>query len=277
MFLAATVLSWSQQTFSNADWTAPFPAHRIIGPVYYVGTADLACFLITTPKGHILINTGVADSGPMIRKSIEALGFKPGDIRILLTNQAHFDHVAALAEFKKLTGAKFLATEADKPVLEDGGRSDFFLSGEQYRFAPIKVDQVLKDGEAIKLGNVELRTHLMPGHTKGSVGYSMKIRKDGKDYNVLFANMASVIGAKLIGNEKYPSIAADIEKSFRLQRAMAVDVFLAAHGSHYSLKEKYKPTYSPRMFVDPEGYKKAIASFEQRYQDQLRTEQAKLR
>lgn len=267
----------SSQSFDQSNWAKPFPAHRVIGPVYYVGTEDLACFLITTPKGHILINTGLADSGPQIRRSIESLGFKPADIRILLTNQAHFDHVAAMAEIKKLTGAKMLATEADKAVLEDGGRSDFFLTGAKYRFAPIRVDQVLKNGQAIALGDVQLLTHLTPGHTRGSVTYSMRVRENGRDYNVVFANMPSVIGAKLAGNTKYPEIAADFERSFRVQRALACDVFLAAHGAQYGMKDKYKGVYNPGMFVDPEGYKKAVINYELRFQEQLRSEQAKVR
>ena len=137
-----------------------------------MGTADLACFLITSSEGHILINTGLADSGPLIRKNIESLGFKPSDIRILLTNQAHFDHVAALAEMKKLTGANLMATEGDKAVLEDGGRSDFLLK-KNYWFEPVKVDTVITDGMLIKTKGIALRAHLTPGHTKGSVTYSM--------------------------------------------------------------------------------------------------------
>jgi metallo-beta-lactamase class B len=260
----------------RSGWTDPFPAHRIIGPVYYVGTADLACYLITSPAGHILINTGLAESGSMIRKNVGTLGFKVTDIRILLTNQAHFDHVAAFPEIKKISGAKMMATEADKAVIEDGGRSDF-LPGESSWFTPIKVDGVIKDGETISLGDIKLRAHVTPGHTRGSVTYSMRVRENGRDYNVLFANMPSVIGAPLIGNKKYPEIARDFEKSFRVQKALACDVFLAAHGSQYNLAKKYKQTYDPNAFVDPEGYRTAIAAFEQRYQDQRKQEQEKLR
>ena len=276
-FFSALVLSaFMAFAQGRSGWTDPFPAHRIVGPVYYVGTADLACYLVTSPSGHILINTGLAESGPMIRKSIEDLGFKITDIKILLTNQAHFDHVAAFPEIKKASGARFFATEGDKAVLEDGGRSDFLL-GESSRFTPIKVDRVLKDDETISLGDLKLRVHLTPGHTKGSVTYSMMVRENGRNYDVVFANMPSVIGAPLLENKKYPGIAADFAKSFRVQKALACDVFLAAHASHYDLPKKYKLGYNPNAFVDPEGYKAAIVTFERRYLDQLKQEKDKLR
>ena len=260
----------------QSNWREPFPAHRIVGPVYYVGTADLACYLITSPSGHILINTGLADSGPMIRKNIESLGFKPSDIRILLPNQGHYDHVAAMAEMKKLTGATFMATEGDKTVLEDGGRSDFLLKKDSW-FEPVKVDTVITDGMVIGPKGIALRAHLTPGHTKGSVSYSMVVNENGRDYNVVFANMASMIGAKLVGNEKYPSIASDFAKTFRVQGALACDIFLATHGSQYRMREKYKTQYSPDTFLDPEGYKRAVAEYQAKFEEQLKQEQAKLR
>ncbi len=276
-FISALLLS-ACMAFAQgrSGWTEPFPAHRIIGPVYYVGTADLACFLITSPSGHILINTGLAESAPMMRKSIESLGFKVTDIKVALTNQAHFDHVAALAEIKKISGAKVMVTEGDKALLEDGGRSDFLL-GESSWFTPVKSDGVLKDGQTIALGDLKLRTHLTPGHTKGSVTYSMAVRENGREYNVVFANIPSVIGAPLVDNKKYPDIAKDFERSFRIMKALACDVFLAAHGSQYNLAKKYKSAYDPNAFVDPEGYKAALLSAEQRYQTQLKQDQEKLR
>jgi metallo-beta-lactamase class B len=163
----------------NPSWTRPFPAHRIAGNLYYVGTEELACFLITTPGGHILVNTGLQDSVPQIRSGIEQLGFKLHDVKILLTMQAHFDHVAGFAEIQKVTGARVYATEADAPVLEDGGRSDPHL-GKSYWFAPVKVSRKLKDGDTVELGGTALHVHLTPGHTKGSVTYSMTVSEAGK-------------------------------------------------------------------------------------------------
>jgi len=274
--IALAVVSFGQRSVEQSDWSKPFPPHRIIGPVYYVGTADLACFLITSRQGHILINTGLSDSTPQLRKNIETLGFKVADVKVLLTNQAHLDHVAAMAEMKKLTGARVMVTEGDKALLEDGGKSDFIL-GPEYRFPPVKADATLKDDEVISLGDVRLTTRLTPGHTRGSVTYLMRVRENGRDYNVVFANIGSVIGAKLINNPKYPGIAADFERTFRIQRALACDVFLAAHGSQYRMREKYKPSYDPNAFVDPEGYKEAINGAEKKFAAQLRDEQSKVR
>lgn len=276
LLLLTAALGFAQPSFNQSAWTQPFTPHKIIGPVHYVGTADLACYLITSPKGHILINTGLAESTAQIRKNIETLGFKVSDVRILLTNQAHFDHVAGFAELQKQTGAKMMATEGDKAVLEDGGRSDFFL-GESSYFAPVKVNEVLKDGQVIRLGDLALETHLTPGHTRGSVSYTMRVRENNRDYNVVFANIPTVIGAQLVKNPKYPEIAEDYQKSFRMLKALACDVFLAGHGAQYNMREKYKSTYSPDTFVDPQGFQRAIAEAERKFQDQLNQEQAKLR
>ena len=146
-------------------WKKPFPAHKIAGNLFYVGTEDLACFLITTPEGHILINSGLADSTPLIRRGMEKLGYKLDDIKILLTMQAHFDHVAALSEIQKLTGAKMYAT-AQTRRLEDGGRA---IRSSNPSSRPSKwIAEKLKDGDSIRLGGTELLVHLTPGHTKGA-------------------------------------------------------------------------------------------------------------
>lgn len=257
----------SMSAFAQQEgWKRPFPAHKIAGNLHYVGTEDLACFLIATPEGHILINTGLADSVALIRASVQKLGYTLEDIRILLTQQAHYDHVAALGEIQKLTGAKMHATEEDAPVLEDGGRSDPFL-GEQYRFAPVKVDRKLKDGDTVRLGGAELRVHLTPGHTKGSVSYSMAVVEDGKKYSVLIANMGTVV-MPLVGNSAYPRIAEDFARAFRVQKALSADIWVAAHASHYGMQEKYKAG----SFVDPEGYRRAVERFEKLYLQRLAQE-----
>jgi metallo-beta-lactamase class B len=208
---ATTICALAQ---GNPDWTKPFPAHRVIGNVYYVGTYDLACFLITTPKGNILINTGVGGSAPMIQSSIESLGFKLKDTKILLTTQAHYDHVAAMAEMKRLTGAKFLATDGDAPVLEDGGKSDPLFTSPESKFAPVKVDGRIKDGQKISLGGTEVTAYSHPGHTRGSASYGLTVLENGRNYRVLIANMGSINpGTVLIGNKKYRSTSSTINGS----------------------------------------------------------------
>jgi len=259
----------------NPDWNRPFPAHRIVGNLYYIGTYDLACFLITTPKGNILINTGIDGSVPLIRSSIESLGFKLQDTKILLTTQAHYDHVAGMAEMKRLTGAKLLVTDGDAPVLEYGGKSDPLFTSPEFRFAPVKVDGRIKDGQKISLGGTNLIAYSHPGHTRGSVSYGLTIAESGRAYRVLIANMGSINpGTILIGNKKYPQIADDYARTFREQKKLECDIFLSSHASQYQLHDKWKPgqAYSPDTFVDPEGYKAAVRSAETAYWEWLAKE-----
>ena len=258
------------------EWRRPFAAHRIIGNVYYVGTYDLACFLIVTPRGNILINTGLADSAPMIRQSMADLGFKLEDVRWLLTTQAHLDHVAAMAEVKRLTGARMLASQADAVLLEDGGKSDFHF-GPDYYYAPVKVDQRIGDGEKLRLGGVELTAYLHPGHTQGSMSYGLTVSEGGKGYQVLIANMGTINpGVKLVGNARYPGIAEDYARTFERQKALACDIFLSSHASQYGMHRKYTPgaAYDPERFVDPAGYRSAVEAAESAYRRQLAEERA---
>jgi metallo-beta-lactamase class B len=266
LFMALMVLLPAQQE----SWKAPFPGHTIAGNLHYVGTEDLACFLITTPECHILINTGLADSTETIRESVEKLGHKLEDIEILLTMQAHFDHVAAMAEIQKLAGARVFATEADAPALEDGGQSDPFLP-EEYRFPSVEVDRRLKDGDTIRLGGTQLEVHLTPGHSKGSVSYSMNVVENGKKYRVAIANMGTVV-MPLVDNEYYPEIAEEFAQSFRKQRALTPDIWVAAHASQYGMQEKYEAG----SFVDPDGYKQAIDRFEKLYLEKRAEERGEL-
>lgn len=264
--IAALVISPALLAAENPAWRRPFPAHHIAGNIYYVGTEDLACFLLTSPEGHILINTGLADSTPLIRASIAKLGYKLEDVKILLTMQAHFDHVAAMAEMQRLTGAKVYATEADAPVLEDGGRSDPYL-GPQYRFAPVKIARRLKDGDTVRLGPTQLRVILTPGHTRGSVSYETTVQDGGRRRSFLFVNIETVV-MPLVGNAKYPNIADDYALTFAKQRRLTPDIWVAAHASQYDMAAKFKAG----SFVDPEGYKAAIARSEAAFREQLEKE-----
>jgi metallo-beta-lactamase class B len=257
-------------------WTTPFPAHRVIGNLYAVGFEDLSVFLITSDKGHILINTGLADSTGPIRDSIETLGFRLEDVRILLCMQAHFDHAAALAEIKALTGAELWGTVNDTRILEDGGFSDPHFGGIQ-SFEPIEVDRRLSDGDLIELGDIQLTVHDHPGHTEGSSSYSMTVSENGRAYQVVIANMGTINpGKKLLVDPTYPGVAEDFAKTYREQKAMDVDVWVAAHGSQYGLLEKYEPgqAYDPDTFVDPEGFLAEVERLEAIYLQQIAAEQA---
>jgi metallo-beta-lactamase class B len=264
----------SQLSAQNEGWTTPFPGHRVIANLYAVGTYDLGVFLITSEEGHILINTGLEDSTPLIRENIESVGFRLEDIKILLTMQAHWDHSAAFAEIVEITGAEMWATSGEVRVLEDGGFSDPHFGGQQ-SFRPVGVDRVIGDDEVIELGDIRLRVHEHPGHTEGSSSYSMRVSEDGRDYDVVIANMGTInAGKRLVIDPTYSGVADDFAKTYSSQKAMDVDVWVSAHAGQYGLHEKYEPgqPYSPDTFVDPQGFFATVERLERSYIEQLAEE-----
>jgi metallo-beta-lactamase class B len=257
-----------------------FPPFRILGNLYYVGDDDLASYLITTPKGDILINTGFEYSVPEIRARMKTLGFKFTDIKILLTTHAHSDHVGGMGTMRKQTGAKMLAIEQEVELLETGGKTDYLFGSDGW-FNPVKVDRVFKDRDKIELGGTELTAYLTPGHTRGSVSYGWDIVENGKTYHVLIANLPSINpGTVLVKNRTYPKIADDYEKTFRLLDSLPCDVFLSSHISQFHLQAKYRPgmPYDPERLVDPSGLRQALARLYEKFlkemDDQLTEEQA---
>lgn len=255
-------------------WTRPFPGHRVIGNLYAVGTYDLGVFLLTSEEGHILINTGLEDSTSLIRENIESLGYRLEDVEILLQMQSHWDHTAALAEIKQITGAEMWATEADAPVLEDGGFSDPHFGGRE-SFKPIGVDKIIADGDLIELGTTRLTVLETPGHTAGSSSYTMQVQEGGRTYNVTIANMGTINpGKKLVVDPTYPGVSEDFAETFRKQKALEVDVWVAAHGSQYGLHAKYEAgqEYRPETFVDPDGFLAAVERLEKLYLEQVAEE-----
>jgi len=261
------------------EWTEPFPPFRIVGNLYYVGSKDLASYLITTPRGHILINSNLVGSVPLIRASVEKLGFKFGDIRILLISHAHWDHDGGGAEIKRLTGATYMVMDADVPVVESGGTADFQYGNEPGSlYPPSKVDRVLHDGDKVKLGGVILVAHLTPGHTKGCTTWTMKARENGKTYNVVIVGGANVSDYKLVGNTAYPGIASDYERTFAILKTFPVDIFLGAHGSYFNLETKYARLKAgvATPFIDPVGYKNFVVDREQVFRTELAKQRASL-
>lgn len=252
------------------DWTEAFPAFKIVGNVYYVGSRGLASYLITTSKGHILINSNLESSVPQIRGGIEKLGFHFSDLKILLISHAHWDHDAGSAAIKKLTGAQYMVMEGDVPVVESGGKADFQYPDDLYPLA--KVDRVLHDGDEVKLGGVVLTAHLTPGHTKGCTTWTLTANEAGKSYNVVIVGSPNVNpGYKLVNNSRYPEIAADYEKMFRVLQQLPCDIFLGAHGGYYNMEAKYAQLKNggASPFVDPEGYKSYVAEREQAFRSEL--------
>lgn len=273
----AVCLGVSSRAQDNPDWTRPFPPFRIIGNIYWVGSYDLSTYLITGPQGHILINTGIGDTAQQIKKSVEQLGFKLSDVRILTATHAHWDHVAGIAELKKMTGAALVVSEPEKSLIESGGKTDFrFGDTASSWFAPATVDRTFKDGEAITLGPTRLTAHLHPGHTKGATSFTTDVQENGRTYRVIVANMGSINpGVKVTGMPSYPDIQRDYARTFAAQKAMKIDVFLASHASQFRLHAKYKPgdAYSPDRFVDPAGFLEAVTRLEKAYLEQVRKEQ----
>ncbi len=260
---------------NSPDWTIPYPPHNVISNVYYVGSQGLASYLIVTPQGSILINSSLEASVPLIRESIEKLGFKFADTKILLISHAHFDHCAGSARIKQLTGAAYMVMDADVPEVEAGGKGNFRYAGSPETFYPAtKVDRVLHDGDEVKLGGSVLVAHLTPGHTKGCTTWTMKINGQ----NLVIVGSPNVNpGYKLVKNKEYPQIAQDYEKMFRVLKALPCDIFLGAHGSYYDMESKVGriKLAGPNPFVDPAGYHAYITEREQAFRAELRKQSSK--
>jgi len=268
-----SLLTGSLLAQSDPSWTEPFPAIKIVGNVYYVGSRGLASYLITTPQGHVLINSNLESSPPQIRDSVEKLGFHFSDVKILLISHAHWDHDAGSAQIKKLTGAQYMVMDADVPVVESGGKADFqYGNSPANLYPPTKVDRVLHDGDEVRLGDVVLTAHLTPGHTKGCTTWTLKANDAGKSYNVVIVGSPNVNpGYKLVNNPQYPQIAADYEKMFRVLKQLPCDIFLGAHGSYYNMEAKFAKLKSggANPFIDPEGYQRLVTEKEQEFRSEL--------
>jgi metallo-beta-lactamase class B len=233
----------------------------------------LANYLITTPQGHILINSDTEANVPLLRASVESLGFKFTDIKILLISHAHWDHNGASDTIKKLTGAKYMVMEEDVSVVESGGKTDFQYSNDPTTlYTPTKVDRVLHDGDEVKLGDAVLTARLTPGHTKGCTTWTMKVKEDSKTRDVVIIGSPNVNpGYKLVDNRLYPGIAADFEKTFRVLKSLPCDYFLGAHGSYFDMETKYKKFKAgdSTAFIDPQGYKDYVTEREQAFRQEL--------
>jgi metallo-beta-lactamase class B len=261
-----------------SDWTKPLAPFHIAGNLYYVGSAGLASYLVVTPQGNILINSDLEANVPMLKASIESLGFKWTDTKILLISHAHWDHDAGSAAVKQQTGASYMVIDADVPVVESGGAADFQYGADaSMRYAKAKVDRVLHDGDEVKLGGSVLTARLTPGHTKGCTTWTMTVAEAGKFYNVVIVGSPNVNpGYKLVGNEKYPQIAEDYERMFRVLKSLPCDIFLGAHGAYFDMDEKLKRKKDgePSPFVDPQGYKQFVTDKEQEFHKALAKQKA---
>ena len=263
----------------SPDWTAPQKPFRIVDNLYYVGSRDLACFLVTTPTGNILINANLESSPPLIRKSIETLGFHWADTKILLNGQAHYDHLAGAAAIVRQTGARLMIMDGDVSVAESGGATDFAALP---RFPPVRVSRTLHDGDTIQLGGVVLTAHKTAGHTRGCTTFTMKAHDARRTLNVVvIGGLAALDSYRLTGTPQrppsYPGIAQDFKHTFQVLRALPCDIFLGAHGGYFQMQEKLarRRDESPAVWIDPEGYRRTVAEAQQKFEQRLREEQSK--
>ena len=238
---------FQRNTGTKEQQRTAFPPHKIIGNMYYVGTETLSSFLVVTPAGNILIDSTYEVNVPVIRKSIEDLGFKFSDTKIVLGSHAHGDHQEGDAMVKELTGAQVMAMAEDVPALENmkpGGK-------------PHPIDRQLHDGDKVELGGTTLVAHLTPGHTRGCTTWTTTVEEGGKAYEVVIIGSVGVNqGTQLVNNKQVPQIAEEYQRSFRILRGLKCDIPLGSHPAMYNLAEKYpKLGKGPNPFIDPQGYK----------------------
>lgn len=265
----------------DSGWMEPYPAFRIADNFYYVGTRGLANYLITTPQGHILINSDLEANVPMIQKSVEQLGFKFTDVKILLISHAHWDHNAGSAAIKQLTGASYQVMDADVGVVESGGRSDpNYGHVPSTHYPATKVDRVLHDGDTVKLGEAVLTARLTPGHTPGCTTWTLRVTDAGQTYDAVIIGSPNVNdGYKLVNHPRYPNIASDYAKTFRVLKSLPCDLFLGAHGAYFGMEEKVPRLKAggPNPFLDREGYQRYVAEKEEAFRTNLARQEADAR
>jgi metallo-beta-lactamase class B len=265
------------------SWNRPFPPFHVIGNIYYVGSNEIAQFLVTTPAGHVLLDSGFEASVPRLRENVAALGFRLEDVKVLLTSHAHIDHVQGHALVRRLTGATVVASARDAEVIAAGGKGEAVYDG-VYSWPPCPVDRVVADGDRVTLGGTTLTAHLTPGHTRGAVTWTMQVvaPDDGAGahpLDVVFFPSANVnSGVRLVRNARYPEIADDFARSFTIWKALPCDVFLGVHGDFFGMREKRHQqgiedsAPHPNPFIDPGGYRRFVAEAEERFRAQLASE-----
>lgn len=272
LFALQASTTFGQATEEWRSWNRPVEPFRIADNLYYVGASDIASYLIATPAGHILIDGGFVETAPQIEANIVKLGFKVTDVEILLNSHAHFDHAGGLAALKASTGAKLLASAADATLLENGGKGDFRW-GDEGAFPAVGVDRRLADGEQVTLGGTTLAARLTPGHTRGATTWTFS----AGSLDVVVVSSASILDYRFVGEESYPGIATDFERTFATFRSLPADIFLAPHGGFFDLagkRERLAPGAGKiNPFVDPEGYEAWVARAEGAFRAALESQQ----
>lgn len=276
LFLASCLPAYAQYAPANPEWNKPVEPFRIVGNLYYVGASGVSAYLIATPKGLILLDTGFRETVPLIEANIKKLGFRMEDVRLLLISHGHYDHIGGMADVKARTEARLLVNPAEEPLLERGGKGDFAF-GDSIPYPPVKPDALLADGKDVTFGGTTLTPHFTPGHTKGCTTWTTMIQDSGKSYRVVIPCSVSAPGYRLADNPQYPEILADYEAAFTKLRALPCDIFLGGHSWDFGLYQKLqarKDSASNNSFVDPEGYRnyidKAQATIRRQAEEQKR-------
>jgi len=253
---------------SPEDQVTPFPPHKIVGNLYYVGTRSLAAFLVVTPEGHILINTNWERAVEGLRSSVEGLGFAFSDIQIIIGSHAHADHMEGDALVKQMTGARVMAMAEDVPALErmrPGGK-------------PHPVDRVLHDGSTVTLGGTTLTARLTPGHSRGCTTWTAWIEEDGDRHEVaIVGSMGSNPSFQFVNNPDNPTIVDQYRQGFRVLRSLRPDIPLGSHPAMYGMAEKYQRLGDgPNPFVDPDGYWEELDAVEALFLEVLAEQEAEV-
>jgi metallo-beta-lactamase class B len=269
---AQTLRDLLKDTLTN--WNTPTEPFKVIDNIYYVGTNGLASYLITSPQGHILIDTAMPEGGPLIETNIQKLGYKLSDIKYLINTHAHMDHTGGLAQIKKDSGAQLISGEKDKPLLEGGyypGQDDEFL-----KFPPVKVDRVVHEGDTVTLGNITLTAHETPGHTPGCTSWTTNAKDGDATRSVIFFCSATVALNKLVTNPTYPGIIDDYKKTFAWSKTVHPDVLLAPHPEMYDMPGKRAKIAdgSPNPFVKAGEFNAFCDDLEKQFVDGLEKETA---
>ena len=261
------------------SWKAPVPPRRLVANIHYVGAKNVSAFLLTTPEGHILIDTGFAETVPLIRRGVEQLGFEIGDIKFILSSHAHVDHTGGHAAMKRLTGAQVVASAADARLLESGGMDDFSPFPKLLmRYEAVKPDRIIRDGDTVTLGGTTLTAHLTPGHTRGATTWTATVRDGDAQHTVVFFSSVSIVGGTgLLTRPAYPEIVDDYRATFAKLKALPCDIWFSPHAEQFGLAGKLDrldrdPTSNP--FLDRDGWRKTIEAAERGFLDQLAAESA---
>ena len=275
LLLVFAAPAWGQSTMAEqrALWNRPVEPFRIIGNVYYVGTAHISAYLVTDGSGHVLIDGGMEESAPLIAQNVARLGFRIQDVRYLLINHAHWDHAGGLAELQRLSGARLVASLADAPDLTRGYNAD---RDDTARFAPVAVDRHVTDGDTLRVGGTTLTALMTPGHTRGCTTWTMRTEEGERSIEVVFACSLTVAGRRLVGEDRYPEAARDFESTFARLRTVPADVYLSFHDNQFDFEARRRRLLAgdKLAFLDPREARVRIDGAESAFRAELAMQRA---